>query len=101
MDKAIISKLENLAKLSLSNEERELLNTDLENILEMVDKIQEVDVTNVKPLIHMSEEVNVTRKDIAEQPLDQDLALDNAPEAGKPFFKVPNVMISSKKKMQK
>ena len=100
MDKSIISRLENLAKLSLSEEEREKLESDLEQILKMVDKIQEVDVTGVKPLIHMTEETNITRKDVASTALDQELALENAPDPRKPFFGVPNVMSSSKKKMQ-
>jgi len=92
VDEALISKLEELARLELSETEKQQLQGDLENILEMVEKLQELDTENVDPLIYISEASNVLRSDKVKNQLDRQKALDNAPDHTDEFFKVPKVI---------
>lgn len=92
VDKQLISKLEKLARLELSEEEREGLTKDLSSILEMVEKLQELDTEGVDPLVYINEEVNTLRADQVDQQLSQKDALKNAPDQNGTFFKVPKVI---------
>ncbi len=49
IDKELILKLEKLARLSLNDEERAIISKDLERILDMVDKIGELDTDGIEP----------------------------------------------------
>lgn len=88
----LISKLERLAKLKLSEEERSIIKKDLKNILDMIDKIQEVDTSNVAPLEHINDDINVLRDDIAKNEITNDEALKNAPEISDNYIAVPKVI---------
>ena len=88
----LITKLEHLAKLSLSPDEKEIMKKDLTNILGMIDKIQEVDTTNIEPLRYINQDVNVFREDIAEQTMTNEEALRNAPASEEPYIAVPKVI---------
>jgi aspartyl-tRNA(Asn)/glutamyl-tRNA(Gln) amidotransferase subunit C len=57
-----------------------------------VEKLNELDLRDVKPLLYMGDEVNVLREDIPEQPLSRAEALENAPLADDIYFKVPQVV---------
>lgn len=92
IDKKLILKLENLARLELSKNEREELTGDLNNILNMVDKLNEVDTTGVEPLTHFGEAQNVFRKDEIKGEVSQVEAFKNAPKSDGEFFQVPKVI---------
>jgi len=92
IDRDLILKLENLARLELSEEERTRLQGDLGEILNMVEKLKELDTDNVEPLIHISEELNVLRKDEVKNQVSRADALKNAPEKTDKYFKVPKVI---------
>jgi len=93
IDDALITKLERLSRLELGAEEREGIKSDLNNILEMVDKLQELDTKNVEPLIYMNEDANPLRKDFAENELNVEAALKNAPKKNADgYFLVPKVL---------
>ena len=92
VDKVLISKLEKLARLELSNNEKEGLMHDLNNILDMVKKMEEVDTAAVEPLVYISEEVNVLREDEINHQVDRQEALDRAPDQDGTYFKVPKVI---------
>lgn len=89
---ALISKLEKLAKLQLSDEEKKIIKQDLGNIIQMIDKIQEVDTDNVAPLQYINEDVNVLREDIAFNEISNEEALKNAPASQGPYIAVPKVI---------
>jgi aspartyl-tRNA(Asn)/glutamyl-tRNA(Gln) amidotransferase subunit C len=57
-----------------------------------VEKLNELDLRDVEPLLYMGEETNVLREDIPEKPLDREEALKNAPKADEQYFKVPQVV---------
>jgi aspartyl-tRNA(Asn)/glutamyl-tRNA(Gln) amidotransferase subunit C len=81
-----------LARLELSDEEREGLTKDLSSILEMVEKLQELDTEGVDPLVYINEEVNILRADKIDKQVSQKDALKNAPDEDGTFFKVPKVI---------
>ncbi|HFA47614.1 MAG TPA: Asp-tRNA(Asn)/Glu-tRNA(Gln) amidotransferase subunit GatC [Bacteroidetes bacterium] len=92
IDSDLLLKLENLAKLNLSKEERAKLTGDLNNILSMVEKLQELDTTGIEPLVYINEEVNKLRSDKIQNQVSQKEALSNAPAADGTYFKVPKVL---------
>ncbi len=92
IDKALISKLEKLANLELNTEEKERIQADLNNMLNMVQKIEELDTEGVEPLTHMTEEVNQFRTDEVKGQLDRKEALKNAPVKDEEYIKVPKVI---------
>ncbi len=91
-DKNLILRLEKLARLQLSDTEREEIGGDLDKILAMVDKLQEIDTENVEPLTYINEEVNVLRADAIKNQTDRAAALRNAPDTDGTYFKVPKVI---------
>lgn len=91
-DKNLILRLEKLARLQLSDTEREEIGGDLDKILAMVDKLQEIDTENVEPLTYINEEVNVLRTDAVKNQTDRAAALRNAPNTDGTYFKVPKVI---------
>ena len=92
VDKTLISKLEKLARLKLSATESTKIQGDLNNILQMVSKLEELDLDNVEPLIYITEEVNVLREDEIKNQVDRAAALSNAPDKNEEHFKVPKVI---------
>ncbi|MCP3931416.1 MAG: Asp-tRNA(Asn)/Glu-tRNA(Gln) amidotransferase subunit GatC [Bacteroidetes bacterium] len=92
IDVKLISRLEELARLELSLEERERLQKDLNNILKMVEKLEDLDTTGVEPLVYVSEEQNVLREDVVKNQVEKRKALMNAPDKNENFFKVPKVI---------
>ncbi len=89
---SLFSKLENLAKLEFKPAERDKLKKDLENILEMVKKLESVDTTGVAPLVYLNEPIQTTRPDNIEGQLTKQEALSNAPEHNDDFITIPKVI---------
>lgn len=92
IDKQLISRLEDLARLELSDDEREQLRLDLNDILVMVEKLQELNLEGVDPLIHIGDETNQRRPDEIKGQVDLQDALRNAPAANSSYFLVPKVI---------
>ncbi len=97
-----------LANLELSAEERAGMVRDLNSILGYVDRLSELDTSNVEPMAQVSDRYGVDgskqgserfayayREDVVEglrRSLLQDVALENAPDADGIFFRVPKVI---------
>lgn len=92
IDDRLISRLEQLARLELSVEERHRLTDDLNNILTMVEKLQALDTSGVEPLVYVNEEVNVLREDQVNNQTSREEALKNAPKSDGAYFRVPKVV---------
>ena len=88
----IIDKLANLAKLQFKDEQKEGIRNDLTKIIAFVDKIDELDIDGVEPLIHMSKEINVLREDEVKETITQVQALKNAPSKDSDYFKISTVL---------
>ncbi len=95
IDKTLILRLEKLAQLDLEQEEKLTLERDLNKILDMVDKMNELDTSEVEPLRHISQEVNQLRPDEITNQVDTKAALSNAPDHNGVHFKVPKVINKS------
>lgn len=81
-----------LARLLVSEEDKDLLSRQLSNILEYVGKLNKLNTEGVEPLSHVIDIKNVFREDKARESLSQDLALSNAPEKRDGFFRVPKII---------
>jgi len=81
-----------LARLAIPEAHLPKLQHELESILGYVDKIGELDVSNVEPMAHALALHNVLREDVVEPSLPLESVLRNAPESDGPFFKVPKVI---------
>ena len=81
-----------LARLSLSPEEIELFTVQLNEILEYVEKLQELDTSGVAPLAHVIPLFNVFREDQVRASLSLDAVLENAPAREDGNFLVPRVI---------
>lgn len=92
IDNDTVDKIAHLARLEYTNEAKEEIKKDMNNMLGFIDKLNELDTTNVEPLIYMSDEVNVLREDVVIQEITQDEALKNAPKHDSDYFKVPKVI---------
>jgi aspartyl-tRNA(Asn)/glutamyl-tRNA(Gln) amidotransferase subunit C len=88
----LINKTAHLSRLSFTQEEAEGLKESMSKILSWMDKLNELDTTGVAPLIHISEELNRLRPDVAEEPLDHNKALISAPKKDSNYFRVPKVI---------
>jgi aspartyl-tRNA(Asn)/glutamyl-tRNA(Gln) amidotransferase subunit C len=81
-----------LARLALTPEEEKKLGDQLGHILGYIEKLRELDVTNVEPTAHAVPLVNVTRADEIRPSLPHEEALRNAPKQGGGLFIVPKIV---------
>lgn len=81
-----------LARLEFSEEEEARMAEEMSQILEYVEKLNELDTSGVPPMSHVLEVKNVFRKDEIKSRIDQDQALEPAPEAEQGYFQVPKVV---------
>lgn len=92
LDKATVEKLAHLARLDFSEKEKEEMMQDMNKITAFVDKINELNLEGVEPLIYMTEEENVLREDKVVDQVTRDEALKNAPSKDTDYFRVPKVL---------
>jgi aspartyl-tRNA(Asn)/glutamyl-tRNA(Gln) amidotransferase subunit C len=81
-----------LAKLNFEDNEISRFVDELNSILDYINKLNELDTSNVDPTSHVLDIANVTRADIPERKITQIEALKNAPEEGYGHFKVPRII---------
>jgi len=81
-----------LARLKLNDKEIGYFAGQLSKIIDYIDQLKEVDVSNIEPTNHALLIQNVFRKDIVEPSLRQDDVLKNAPLKEEGFFKVPRII---------
>lgn len=90
--KETIDHIATLARLSFSDEEKDIFVEQFQRIVEYVDVIQSLDLSDVEPLKHIGEAENVFREDEPRPSLSLEEALSNAPKRNESFFKVPRVL---------
>jgi aspartyl-tRNA(Asn)/glutamyl-tRNA(Gln) amidotransferase subunit C len=97
-----------LANLDLTDDERRQMLRDLNSILDYIDRLNELDTSNVAPMAQVSDRYGVdeakqggerfayaSREDVPEglrKSLPHDEAMANAPDAHENFFRVPKVI---------
>ncbi|HSU28036.1 MAG TPA: Asp-tRNA(Asn)/Glu-tRNA(Gln) amidotransferase subunit GatC [Chitinophagaceae bacterium] len=88
----LVDKLAHLARLHFNANEKEEIRSDLQRMIGFVEKLNELNLEGVAPLLHMSGEVNVLREDKVEGSVPRADALKNAALHDEEFFKVPKVI---------
>ena len=94
-----------LANLELTEDERARMVKDLNSILDYVDRLNQLDTTNVEPMAQTSDRFGIDesksgtarfayamREDKTGPSLQRDVVMENAPETDGAFFKVPKVI---------
>jgi aspartyl-tRNA(Asn)/glutamyl-tRNA(Gln) amidotransferase subunit C len=81
-----------LARLELSDAEKELFTGQLDGILAYVDKLNKLDTSGIVPTAHAVPMENAFREDVVTASLGVERALANAPDRSESFFRVPKVI---------
>lgn len=87
-----VEKIAELAKLKFTDDELDNFTHQMNEILTYMDKLNELDTENVKPLSHPVEQINVFRDDELKPSVSTEEALKNAPDKTDQHFKVPKVI---------
>ncbi|ULO02466.1 Glu-tRNA(Gln) amidotransferase, subunit C [Campylobacter sp. RM5004] len=89
IDEKLLERLEKLSSLKLSNEERQTLLAEFDDILKFVDNLNEIDTNNLE-----INNLNYTplREDIPEKSEVIESILENAPSRSEHFFSVPKII---------
>ena len=81
-----------LAKLSLTEDEKEKAKEDMQKMLDYVDKLDELDTSSVEPMSHIFEDENVFREDVVTNGDNHDGRTANAPQAKEGQYQVPKTI---------
>ncbi len=90
--KADVEYVAGLSQLTLSEDAKERLAGELNNILSYMDKLNELDTSNIEPMMHAVPMINVFRDDEVQPSLDREKALMNAPKTDGEYFLVPRIL---------
>ncbi|MFK7694402.1 Asp-tRNA(Asn)/Glu-tRNA(Gln) amidotransferase subunit GatC [Paenibacillus sp. HJGM_3] len=88
----VVEHVAKLARLDLSEKEKETFTGQLNAILKYAEKLNELDTSNVEPTSHPMPLVNVMREDVTRPSLPMEKVLRNAPDEEDGQFKVPAVL---------
>ena len=89
IDDKIIDELEGLAKVRLTDSEKEKVKKELGEMLQHMEILGELDANGVEPLNHVFDLSNAMREDEVRPSLSNDEILKNAPENTDGCFSVP------------
>ncbi len=92
IDPELVRRVGKLSRIELTDNQVETFSKQLASILEYFDKLQQLDTTDVEPLVHPVELHNVLSDDTPGSSLAPDEALGNAPQRDGDFFRVPKVI---------
>lgn len=87
-----VTHVANLARLNLTEEEKEHMTKDMESIISFVDQMNELDIKDVIPTAHIIPINNVFREDQVKPSMDRETLLSNAPSEEKGCFSVPKIV---------
>jgi aspartyl-tRNA(Asn)/glutamyl-tRNA(Gln) amidotransferase subunit C len=91
IDRATVEHVARLARLALSDEERERFADQLGRILEYCARLDRIPLVGVPPTSHVRPMANVLRDDVPAPSLDRDDVLGQAPAHARGYFQVPRV----------
>ncbi len=92
IDNQLISYLEDLSCLTLTDKEKHRLSDDLEKILVYMDRLGELDTERVSERSHPFDHTNAFRDDEIGVSFDRELILKNAPEQNDEMFMAPKTV---------
>tara|TARA_B100000530_G_scaffold258337_1_gene171731 strand:+ start:416 stop:697 length:282 start_codon:yes stop_codon:yes gene_type:complete len=92
MDKKTVTTISYLSRLKIDAEKEEKITNDLENIIKFVDKLNDIDTSEIEPLTNPLEKTAKTRDDqVTAKNLKREL-LEIAPSSNEDYFLVPRVV---------
>jgi aspartyl-tRNA(Asn)/glutamyl-tRNA(Gln) amidotransferase subunit C len=92
LDRAEVHKVANLARLALTEAEETQFAGQLSGILDYIEQLNELDVTNVEPTTRAIDVSNVTRTDDMKVYDNREGLMNSAPDRDENFFKVPKII---------
>ena len=92
MDKKTVTTISYLSRLKIDDEKEQKIISDLSNIIEFVDQLNDVDTSEIDPLANPLEKTAKTRKDIVTAKNLKKKLLEVAPSANEDYFLVPRVV---------
>ena len=92
LSKAEVEHIASLARLSLTEEEKERYRIQLSSILDHISQLQEIDTSDISALTSVWDNKMIPRLDDPHQGLTTEKLLDNAPETAREQFKVPPIL---------
>lgn len=87
-----VRKVAQLARLHLTADEEARFATQLSNILDYIEQLNELDVEGVEPTTRAIDVSNIMRDDQLEPCPDREALLNCAPDRDEDFFKVPKIL---------
>ena len=92
INKATIKKISKLARISVTNDETDRLEKDLNSILKFVEQLKELNTDKVEPISSVSDQDLTMNKDEVKKINEKDDILKNAPEKNSNYYVVPKVI---------
>jgi aspartyl-tRNA(Asn)/glutamyl-tRNA(Gln) amidotransferase subunit C len=92
IDEQQVINVAKLAQLAVGPDEVKRFADQLSQILTYVGKLNELDTATVEPTSHVIPLSNVFREDGVTPSLSVEEAMENAPDAEFPFFRVPKII---------
>ncbi|RUM48886.1 MAG: Asp-tRNA(Asn)/Glu-tRNA(Gln) amidotransferase GatCAB subunit C [Hydrogenothermus sp.] len=92
LTKEEVVKVAKLARIELSEEEIEIFSKQLPQILDFIEKLNELDTSEVSPFYEIIDANAPLREDTPKEGLTNEEALENAPQKANGFFVVPRVV---------
>ena len=87
-----LKNISQLSKLNIADSMKEKISKELESILLMVDKMNEVDTEQIEPMSHPLNEAQNLREDIISKDIDRDEYIKNAPHSHDGYYLSPKVI---------
>ncbi len=95
IDQQTVHKVADLARIEIKDNEVDALTVEMNKILTFMEKLNELDTENVKPLVYMNEQANVWRSDVAKNEISTTEGLKNSAVHNENFFFVPKIIETS------
>lgn len=87
-----IEKIADLAQLAITDEERNRLQHELNNMIDLVGKLNQLDVSHVEPLVHLFDSAQFLRDDVVTETNQRELFQQLAPDTRFGLYIVPKVL---------
>ena len=88
----IVKRVARLSRLQLTEEEVEAFTSQLSDVLNYIELLNEVETDNIEPMAHAVESTNVFREDKLKASLPRSDSLSNAPKTDGNYFLVPPIL---------
>ena len=92
IDLKTVKHISKLSRISVNDEKAKKLENDLNSIFKFIEKLNELDTSNIEPLTSIAETTLKLRKDEIKSKNIRDEILKNSPNENKDFFVVPKVV---------